>query len=83
MSSTVQDIRARGDHKASWDKEEVKLVVDTRESVRSFFIGKAGAEGEGAPGGREPYLADRKGRLRILHTAHEGERVPGKICSTG
>ena len=46
-----------------WDKEEVKLV-DTRESVRSFFIrAKAGAEGavEAAfPGGRELHLADRK-----------------------
>ena len=43
--------------------EEVKLV-DTRESVRSFFIrAKAGAEGavEAAfPGGRELHLADRK-----------------------
>ena len=46
-----------------WDKEEVKLV-DTGESVRSFFIrAKAGAEGavEAAfPGGRELHLADRK-----------------------
>ena len=46
-----------------WDKEEVKLV-DTRESVRSFFIrAKAGAEGavEAAfPGGRELHLAERK-----------------------
>ena len=46
-----------------WDKEEVKLV-DTRESVRSFFIrAKAGAEGAVEavfPGGRELHLADRK-----------------------
>lgn len=46
-----------------WDKEEVKLV-DTGESVRSFFIrAKAGAEAnvEAAfPGGKELHLEDRK-----------------------
>ena len=46
-----------------WDKEEVKLV-DTGETVRSFFIrAKAGAEAnvEAAfPGGKELHLEDRK-----------------------
>ena len=46
-----------------WDKEEVKLV-DTGESVRSFFIrAKTGAEEavEAAfPGGKELHLEDRK-----------------------
>ena len=46
-----------------WDKEEVKLV-DTRESVRSFFIrAKPGAEvsvESDFPGVRDLQLADRK-----------------------